>query len=211
MTNPRSAGFTLIELMVVIAIISLLAVALLPQVVGSQEAANRAADQANLRYHYQLLFQYKDRYKHSPRGGGSQFVLDPWVRRVCEHTEQNFERYWTPGIEDDHPRVLREQGLDNIWQTVDDISSLDTHYAGRAAEHKRGKLWSGKEPLMSNDNEFGPAFLDQTIHVLMGDGSVKELFFDPDLMDAGYAGDGVEEWFPVGADSPLELLQKLES
>lgn len=204
------AGFTLIELMVVIGIIGLLAAALLPRIIESQETANSAADQANLRYHYATIVDYRTKYKRAPRGGGSQFVIDPWVRGLCEKTEANFDRYWTPGYDDPYKFELKEQGLEEIWQTLDDVQTTDTNYAGRAKEHLRGKFMSGKEALMSNDNEFGAVFLDQSINVLMGSGSVKVLNYDPDLIEYGYDGDGKETWFEVGPDSPHPLLQKLE-
>ena len=46
--RDRLAGFTLIELLIVISIIALLAVVLLPEIVGSKEAANEAATQADM-------------------------------------------------------------------------------------------------------------------------------------------------------------------
>lgn len=57
-TNSKK-GFTLIELMVVIAIISILTVILLPQVTGAMKRAKKAACQANLqKYLYQGMFHY---------------------------------------------------------------------------------------------------------------------------------------------------------
>ncbi len=211
MNQLRSAGFTLIELMVVIAIIGVLAAALLPRVIESQESAYQAADQQNLRWHYDNLLEYKRRYKSAPRFGGSQFVIAPWVRGCCERTKANFERYFVPGYEDPHSETLMmDIGVDEVWKTIDDVSSIDTHYAGRARSHLAGKIFSGKQPLMANDNETGAVFLNQTIHVLMGDRSIVELLYDPHLMELGYEGDGIETWFEVGPDSPHKLLQKLE-
>lgn len=213
MQHPRAAaGFTLIELMVVIGIIALLSVALLPRVIESQETAYKASDEAHMRWHYENFLGYKNKYKRSPRGGGSQFVLDPWVRDVCEHTEANFEKYWTPGLEDPNKFTLKEDiGIANIWKSLDDITSADTNYAGRAKAYLVGKIWSGTEPFMANDNEYGPAFNDQTINVLWGNGHVTQLLYDRDLQPLGYEGDGKENPpFEVGPDSPHEALAKLE-
>ena len=44
----------------------------------------------------------------------------------------------------------------------------------------------------------------------MGDGTVTELFLDQHLQPLGYTGDGVEDWFQVGPESPHKMLQQLE-
>ena len=102
----RSSGFTLIEMLVVIGIISLLAVTLLPQIIGAKELANLTADRANLKWHYQTITIYRQKYGHYPTGSGHQWVLDTWVRGVAEHTPQNLEKYFTPGLDDAYKREL---------------------------------------------------------------------------------------------------------
>ena len=108
----RQAGFTLIELMVVVTIIALLAVAILPELVKSQEIANQAADQGHLRWHFTTIVNYKTRYKSPPRGGGHKFVIDPWIRNVVEHTPQNLDRYFSSqAIGDDSTLAFRNTTL----------------------------------------------------------------------------------------------------
>ena len=72
-----------------------------------------------------------------------------------------------------------------------------------------GRIFSGNVPWIANDNEFGPAFTDGSINVLMGDGVVRTLYIDPDFLDYGLTVQMVEEPFPVGPDSPHPLLQQL--
>lgn len=211
MRDPR-AGFTLIELLVVIGIISLLAAAFLPDILGARASADKAADQANLGWHYQQITRYQTDYKQLPRGTGHKFVLDPWVRGKVERTEQNFRRYWIPGLEDPRKDELLAQGVDTVWRSVDDLTSQDTHYAGPGPETRRARL-SGTLALMADDNEFGPAFNDFSINVLLGDGAVKTLQLDPDLTAHGFTGETDEEkleGFPVGPESPHPLLKGLE-
>ena len=200
-------GFTLIELLVVIGIISLLAVALLPQVIEGKTAANMAADEANLRWHYQTFLNYKNKMKRYPKGGGHQFILRPWVEGMVEHTEQNFDRYFSPQEEGDERKdELKETlGVENIWKSVDDLSSEDTHYAGRAVEHKR-RMFSGKEIWMATDNEFGSTYPDGTIIVLMGDGATRQLQRAKELKEWGPEDVDEEFTFEVGPNSPLDLL-----
>ncbi len=209
-------GFTLIEILVVVAIISLLAAVLLPNILGAQVEANKTADKANLRWHYQNLLAYKSKRGHVPGGNGHEFILDPWVRKDIERTDANRDRYFTPGPpseQDPYLLELRERDPDEIWDSRDDLSSSDTHYAGRQASQK-GAWTSGKTPLIANDNEFMPAFTDHTIHILMGDGSIKTLLLDPDLIaygfDPGNAAAGEFEIFEVGPESPDPLLRQLE-
>jgi prepilin-type N-terminal cleavage/methylation domain-containing protein len=208
MRDPR-AGFTLIELLVVIGIIALLAAAFLPDILGAQSSADQAADRANLSWHYTQITRYKTDYGKLPRGTGHKFVIDPWVRRKVEHTEANFRRYWTPGLEDPRRDALEAQGLDSIWKTQDELTSEDTHYAGPGPDTRRQRL-SGRIAIMANDNEFGPAFNDFAINVLLGDGALKTLQLDPDLLELDFDPDAEGANFPVGPESDHPLLKGLE-
>lgn len=208
----RAAGFTLIELLVVIGILSLLIAALAPAVFSAAGAADKFADKANMTWHYQVFTDYYNTYNRQlPRGTGAKFIIDPWVRKRVQRTQENFERYWTPGLPDDRKEQLLAMDLETVWTSPDEITSFDTQYAGPSADLKRQRLYGdGKLPMMANDNEFAPAFSDHTINVLMGGGDVRELLLDPDLIEFGFNGTPEEGAFAVGPESPHPLLQQLE-
>jgi prepilin-type N-terminal cleavage/methylation domain-containing protein len=210
MPNNARAGFTLIEMLVVIAIISLLAVAIVPAVLGARESANKAADQANMREIWKMVFDYENRKKAYPPGGGHKFLLGPWIdQTIPERTEKIRDRYFTPGLQDARLLELREMDVTQIWRSRDEVSSLDTNYAGPLAT-VYGQLRKDSSAWMANDNEFGPAFVDGTIHVLRGDGSVTSLERMVLMEKFGWPQDDPDYVYPVGTDSPHVLLQKLE-
>ena len=213
MKNNRN-GFTLIELLVVMSILSLLVVALLPMLATGQIEANKTADSANLRWHYQGFTAYKTNYRYQPRGSGCQFIIDPWIRGTIPHSKDSIDRYFSPTIQstDERWRELKEEtDLKDVWRRLEDITSEDTNYAGRAREFKRG-MDHAEQAWMANDNEGGNHYEDGTIMVLMSDGVIRRLKKDPDLIQHGWPEDEDSEDFvyEVGPDSPHPLLRKLD-
>lgn len=209
----RQAGFTLIELMVVITIIALLMVTLMPQILGANEAANQTADQANMKFHYQNFQEYQRRYNSLPTGGGHKFLLDTWVRGIAEHTAQVRDRFFSPQVQgDDYYKELTLREPTEIWKSQDELTSLDTHYAAISSEHKRGFRWgSGKQILLATDNEGFNFYSDGSVVVMYGDGVPKVLRRDPDFAAVGYEKNvDAEDVIIVGPDSLHEGLQKLE-
>jgi prepilin-type N-terminal cleavage/methylation domain-containing protein len=79
----QSRGFTLVELLVVLAIIGLLVALLLPAVMAAREAARRAACQSNFRQVGIALHQYHDSFQVFPPG---------LCNTVWPLAERNFDR-----------------------------------------------------------------------------------------------------------------------
>lgn len=210
MKRAVSAGFTLIELLVVIGILSVLMVVLIPAVLEGRATADIAADRANLNWHASMWQIYQGKKGlPMPPGGGCKFVLAPWVNGVCQKTEENRDRFFTPGLErlDVRYGELLEIPVDEIWTSFEEITSADTQYAGLRAPFYRN-LRDGNSAVISNDNEFGPAFEDGSINVLMANWATRN------LQPAGQLKEYWDETDPnfyieVGPNSNVPLLQPL--
>ncbi len=105
-------GFTIVELLVVVAVIGVLVALLLPAVQAAREAARRSACQANLRQLALACLQHADLRGHLPTGGwGKLWVGDPdrgfgtaqpggWAFNVLPHLEQAAVRDLGAGVTD---------------------------------------------------------------------------------------------------------------
>jgi prepilin-type N-terminal cleavage/methylation domain-containing protein len=217
MRRDSSSGFTLIELLIVISIIGVLAAVLLPAVIGGRNAANVAADAAQLRNSHFAWFQlFKMKNNQTfPTEGGHRFVLQTWTSGLVEKTPENFDKYFSPGARDNDGAYQDKRKAvlkgENPWQTINDTSSEDTHYVGRAKKERRG-MDSGTEALMATDNEGGWTFPDGDINILLGDGNVRQLSYMQ--MQEIYQLGPFDKGNPIvmyGPNSPITECQKLDN
>ena len=107
-SRPRPAGFTLVELLVVIGIISLLMGILLPSLAGARESARAVASLSNLRQIGIALVAYRNENRgFYPRHSSpsSQVPRTRWADDIYPYL-QNTEVYMTPNLtEDDRARM----------------------------------------------------------------------------------------------------------
>lgn len=92
------AGFTLIEMLVVIAIISILISLLMPAVQSAREAANRTQCANNLKQIGLALHLYHDQYHKLPPSRKAMAESPTWAWLILPYLEQeNLYRQWPNG------------------------------------------------------------------------------------------------------------------
>jgi prepilin-type N-terminal cleavage/methylation domain-containing protein/prepilin-type processing-associated H-X9-DG protein len=118
--NTHRAGFTLLELLVSIAIIALLAAILLPAIMQSRAATRRTVCISNLRQWAMAMKMYADTHKgRLPyRGQGIQPTsrlnsMDDWINAIPQFAES--QPYWDLVTSDTRPKP----GDSTIWMCPD--------------------------------------------------------------------------------------------
>lgn len=208
-----SSGFTLIELMIVISIIGVLAAVLLPRVLESRDAANASADALQLRTHAAWLEVYMSKNsRFLPTEGGHKFVLSTWTSKIFDHTEENLDKYFTPGSQDPIWREKREsmQRGEDPWTDIKSVNTEDTHYVGRAKDKLRSATSGADEALIANDNEGTWSLRDGTVNILFWGGNVRTYSYqDLERLFGVGAFDKANPVLTYGPNSPIPACQSL--
>ena len=213
--RPSPSGFTLIELLIVIGIVSLLVAVLVPQLIPVQDAAYAVGDVANLRAHRDWLLTYERKHGSLPMEGGTRFVMATWTSGIAGPTEEDFDRFFTPGPARQNDAAYAElrkrvQRGENPWPNLDATDTTSTHYVGRAKQYLKTRQQGPGEAWMADDNEDGWNLRDGSLNVLFCGGVVRT-YSHPQLQDAFGVG-ALDPSNPVvthGANSPVPACRAL--
>jgi len=216
MQHAPHRRLTGIDVLVLAIILCLLAITLLlpgqGSLVRARDAANAVADARNLFQIGRWLELARSRGNLTSNEGGHEFLLMLWTNDLIDHCPANFDRFFTPGIDDPHVTQLRAKLVagDKIWPHLNSVTPDDTHYAARAKEHF-STMFDKHEAWAANDNEGGWAFQQCVVNILWGDGSVQTLTLSEMKEQFGLRDEQTEVFKTWGKDSPHPALQKLKN
>lgn len=206
MKNQRTqAGFTLVEILAVMAILGLLFTLAMPMIGKVRASGNLRACQSNLRQLSIGMQNYVDNRNKGrwPKLAGVQFLLI--LAKDGEVRGEGLDIFVCPGTDD-------TTWIDDTDQTPGagfaDFDNPDTScisYAGRDNIHfslNKNKL--DQEIIAADDNEFGPNHEHVTNYVY-ADGRVSQV----DIKDYKDQLPEDAEFIPVGPESPHEGLAML--
>jgi prepilin-type N-terminal cleavage/methylation domain-containing protein len=208
----RAAGFTLLELMVVILIISILATFLIPRIVSALERAEVTACQANLRAINQGLIEYRAKYSRLPTRSGVAFFASLISDKAWPAEKATSKQMTCPAVDQSVLTPAQEQlPIKDWYKDADQLDGGWSTYAGRdmKGENALRKYPSSEEEAVVADDNDGGANHGTTTNVLWGNGIVFPLELI-DLQADGTIPPGDDiQFILVGPDSEVPALRKL--
>ena len=201
--DASKSGFTLVELMVVIAIIAAILAIALPTLMSGREKANAVLCQNNLKEIYNTIHMFKMEREYYPKESGVRFFLAPWHRKILEQDPKNAKIYVCPGDENLLQRIEGDYGV--IQRELEDwdyVSSDFTSYAGRnQKDYPLDFKRPASEPIVCDDDEGGLNHANQ-VNILYLSGAIDR-FLLTDMAEG--------EEFLVGEESVFETFQRLSN
>jgi len=200
--SSKASGFTLIELMVVMAIIATLAGLAAVGIPAYLRQADKTADQANLRHLFGMLQIYQQHYKALPRASGPEFVLAPWTHALVDHTTSDAKIFFCPGTGNQPEPDLSNVTPEDIDYTGPDQTGRRTRLRIQMRNANDYAIVCNKVPAVVEGEEDLSDFphAAKGINVLFAGGSVR--WFDA---QDDFGGDPPV----IGPESPVELLQHM--
>jgi len=152
--STLSCGFTLIEVLVVIAIIGVLVALLLPAVEMARESSRRSTCANNLRQLAIAVRLHTDTHQTFPTGGwGAEWLGDPdagygtkqpggWIYNVLAYIEEDNLRQLGRGLKD----APRDESLTTLMQTPLEVLHCPSRRLPRTYPYTGGELKNAKPP-----------------------------------------------------------------
>lgn len=149
----RSAGFTLVEVLVVIAIIGVLVAITLPAVQMARESSRRSACANNLRQQAVAVSLHEETHKTFPTGGWKDHLGDPnagygtkqpggWIYNILSYIEEDNLRQLGRGLKGQP----REQALTTLMQSPIEVFYCPSRRLARLYPYTGGVLKNAQPP-----------------------------------------------------------------